>query len=73
MVLDLPNELSKSGFIRLPEILRLVPVSKSTWWAGIKTGRYPSGVKLSPNVTAWRVSEIEALLIDLSDASEVDL
>jgi predicted DNA-binding transcriptional regulator AlpA len=29
------------GFLRLPEVLKLIPVSKATWWAGVKTGRYP--------------------------------
>ena len=40
----------------------LIPVKASTWWAGVKSGRYPQPVKISPRVTAWRVSDIRALI-----------
>ena len=40
----------------------LIPVSESSWWAGIKIGRYPTPVKLGPGTTAWRSEEIETLL-----------
>lgn len=53
---------SESGFLRLPEVLKRYPVSKTTWWAGIKAGRYPAGVKLSPRVTAWRAQDIAKLM-----------
>ncbi len=63
----LPNRstsvlLPQDGFVRLLTVLSLFPVSKSTWWAGIKTGRYPSPVKLGPRATAWRVEDIRALI-----------
>ncbi len=54
--------LPETGFIRLPEVLKVFPVSKSTWWAGVKSGRFPQAVKLGPRVTAWRVEEIRALI-----------
>ena len=47
---------------RLPTVLAHVPVSKSEWWHGIKTGRYPAGIKLSPRITAWRSSDIRSLI-----------
>jgi predicted DNA-binding transcriptional regulator AlpA len=56
------HPLPETGFIRLPEILRVIPVGKSTWWAGVKTGRFPKPVKLGPRITAWRVEEIRALI-----------
>ena len=56
------NRLEELGFLRLKEVLRLYPVSKSVWWAGVKAGKYPQPVKLSTRVTAWRASEIEKLL-----------
>ena len=52
----------QQGFLRLPEVLSLVPVSKSTWWAGIKTNRFPPPVKISSRVTAWRAEDIAALI-----------
>lgn len=54
--------LPETGFIRLPQVLALVPVCKTTWWAGVKSGRYPSPVKLSPRVTCWRVEDIRNLI-----------
>jgi prophage regulatory protein len=62
-----PNtaQLPATGFVRLPHILAPlgpIPVSKSTWWAGIKDGRYPKPVKLGPRITAWRVEDIRALI-----------
>lgn len=56
------NSLPNTGYIRLPEVLKVFPVSKSTWWAGIKSGRYPAGVKLSERVTAWKTEDIRALI-----------
>ncbi len=50
------------GFVRLPQVLAVFPVSRSTWWAGVKAGLYPKPVKLGPRVTAWRVEEVRALL-----------
>lgn len=54
--------LPETGFIRLPEVLKVFPVSKSTWWAGVKDGRYPKPVKLGPKISAWRVSDIQSLI-----------
>jgi len=50
------------GYIRLPDVLKVFPVSKSSWWAGIKEGRYPQPVKLGPRTTAWRVEDIRELI-----------
>jgi predicted DNA-binding transcriptional regulator AlpA len=63
--------LSETGFLRLREVLRYYPVSKSTWWAGIRTGRYPQPVKLGERATAWRVEDIRALIETASAAKAV--
>jgi predicted DNA-binding transcriptional regulator AlpA len=39
-----------------------IPVSKSTWWAGVKSGRFPTPVKIGPRITAWRAEDIHALI-----------
>jgi hypothetical protein len=39
-----------------------LPISKSTWWAGVKDGRYPATVKLGRRITAWKVEDILALM-----------
>ena len=66
------NTLPETGYLRLPQIIvkpkaeppipALIPVSKTTWWAGVKSGRFPKGVKLSERCTAWRVEDIRALI-----------
>ncbi len=56
------QHLQKTGFVRLPTILTYFPVGRSTWWAGVKSGKYPPAIKLSPNVTAWRCEDISELI-----------
>lgn len=54
---------SPQGFLRLPEVLKLVPVSRSTWWNGVRSGRYPKATKaFGARITAWRREDIDALL-----------
>lgn len=54
--------LPETGFLRLPQVLSLVPVKKSCWWAGVKSGHFPRPVKLGPRITAWRVEDIKAYI-----------
>ncbi len=64
--------LPETGFLRLPQILGnpkatppippLIPVGKSCWWAGVKSGRFPQPIKLSPRVTVWRVEDVRDLI-----------
>jgi predicted DNA-binding transcriptional regulator AlpA len=55
------DQLPKTGFVRLATILSAIPVSKSTWWAGVKTGRYPKSIKHGSS-TFWRAEDIHALI-----------
>ncbi len=48
-------------YLRLPQVLERIPVSKSTWWAGVKKGIFPKSIKLSPRVTVWREEDIDSL------------
>lgn len=59
--------LPTTGFLRLPQILAIVPISKSAWWKGCRTGRYPKPVKLGPRTTAWRAEDIAALIASFGD------
>lgn len=54
--------LPATGFVRLAIVLALFPVSKSSWFAGIKAGIYPQPVKLGPRMAAYRVEDIKALI-----------
>lgn len=60
------NNLSQSAYIRLPEILNLLPIGRSTWWLWVATGKAPKGIKLGAKTTAWKLSDIQKLLDDLS-------
>lgn len=60
-----PNTLPETGFLRLRSIIGLnglIPVSKSTWWAGVKDGRFPKPQKLGARITVWRVEDIRKLI-----------
>lgn len=61
MVKDL-KKIPLTGFVRLPAVLAVYPVSAPTWWRGVKSGRFPAPVKLSQNTTAWRAEDIRALI-----------
>ncbi len=57
------KELPTAGFVRLKSIIAPdgpIPVSKSTWYAGIKTSRFPKPVKLG-GIAMWRVEDIRRL------------
>lgn len=49
------------ALLRLPQVLDLIPVSRTTFLTGVRTGRYPAPVKLSPSCTAWRWGDIRTL------------
>lgn len=58
-------DFPKTGLVRLSQIIAPhgpIPVSKSTWWAGCKDGRFPKPLKLSAGVTVWRVEDILDLI-----------
>lgn|GEM_PF-574643 len=57
------HTLPEIGYIRLKEILEIIPVSKSTWYKGIAEGRYPKPTKrFGPRIAAWDIRDIRALL-----------
>jgi predicted DNA-binding transcriptional regulator AlpA len=55
--------LPDTGYLRLPQVLAIIPVSKSTWWAGVRSGRYPQPTRaLGERITAWAASDIRELI-----------
>ena len=64
--------LPSTGLLRLTQIIgkkatgthALIPVGKTTWWTGVKAGRYPQPVKIGERAVAWRVEDIRALISD---------
>jgi predicted DNA-binding transcriptional regulator AlpA len=69
MAVEVPiYTLPSEGFLRLNQIVgskgmpAIIPVSRSSWWAGVKDGRFPKPVKLGKRTTAWKVSDIRAII-----------
>lgn len=64
------DQLPANGLMRLSQIIGdakkglspVIPVSKSTWWQGVKDGRFPKPVKFGNRVTCWRAEDIRALI-----------
>ena len=57
---DLSN-LPDTAIIRLHDVLRLYPVSKSKWWDGVRRLEYPKPVHLGKRARGWRLGDILAL------------
>ena len=58
------------GFLRLPQVLAIFPISKSAWWDGCRTGRYPRPIKLGPRTTGWRAEDIRAFIERVSNEQQ---
>lgn len=59
-----------TGFVRINQIIAPdgpIPVSRSTWWVGCKSGRFPQPIKLTPGVTVWRAEDIRQLFECVED------
>lgn len=56
------KKLPEVGFVRLSTILKVIPVSKSTWWDGVKSGRYPKPVNIGKRITLWKVEDIKKII-----------
>ena len=71
------HDLSIEGFLRLNQIVgnkttpAIIPISKSSWWAGVKEGRFPQPIKLGKRTTVWRMSDIR-LLVEKKSQNELD-
>ena len=63
---DVQSILSKR-LLRINQVLALVPIGRSSWWEGCRTGRYPKPIKLGPRTTVWRAEDIAAFIESLGD------
>jgi len=72
-----PTSLPETGFLRLSQIIGapnavppippLIPVARSTWWAGVRSGLFPRPIKIGPRITVWRVEDIRQLIRETTD------
>ena len=61
------SSIHSKRLLRINQVLAIVPISKSAWWEGCRTGRYPKPVKLGPRTTVWRAEEIKAFIERVSN------
>lgn len=52
--------MSETGFIREKNLLPIVSVSHATLWRYVREGKFPAPVKLSANVTVWKIESVRA-------------
>lgn len=45
----------------LPDVLERFPVSRSVWFAGVRSGKFPAPVKIG-RLSFWRESSLSALI-----------
>jgi hypothetical protein len=70
--------LPETGFLREKQIIgnrkanppipAIIPVCHSSWWGGVRSGRFPKPIKLGPGTTVWRVEDIRALIEQMGGA-----
>ena len=56
------SSLHSQRLLRINQVLAIVPISRSSWWEGCRTGRYPKPIKLGPRTTVWRAEDIAAFI-----------
>lgn len=66
------NPLPEAGYVRLAQILGnpkadppvppILPICKSSWYAGIKSGIYPAPILISPRTAVYPVEAIRRLI-----------
>jgi predicted DNA-binding transcriptional regulator AlpA len=62
-----PCPLPDQGFVRLPSVLAVLGISKTSFLDGIKSGKYPPGKLLSPRCRVWAASSIRELLTSIEN------
>lgn len=60
--------IPETGFVRLSQVLMVIPVKKTCWWEGVKSGRFPKAIKMSRRCTVWRAEDIHELISHISDS-----
>lgn len=63
------QDIPELGFMRLKQVLKVIPLGQTCWLDGVRSGRFPKPVKLSARCTAWRVEDIRELIKRLSNGS----
>ena len=60
------KDASGISLYRLKQVLTRIPISRSAWFAGVQTGRYPRSYSLGPRTTVWRSDDIDQVVASLT-------
>ena len=66
----MPNETQPRSLLRLPQVLERIPVSRSTWLAGVRAGRFPKPHRMGNRCTMWLSTDIEQTIDLLTSTME---
>ena len=65
-----PDTFPPTGFLRLNQVLKIIPVGKTRWYKGLQSGEFPRPVALGSRAKGYRAEDIRALIDRLSAAGE---
>ncbi|MDE7065030.1 MAG: transcriptional regulator [Desulfovibrionaceae bacterium] len=54
--------LPETGFLRLADVLRYIPIKKTRWYKGVKNGEFPAPIAYGTRAKFYRVEDIRALI-----------
>lgn len=63
--------LPREGFVRLPVILHVLGVCKTSFYLGIRDGKFPAPIKIGPRTSVWRVEDIRAIIAKVAHENGV--
>jgi predicted DNA-binding transcriptional regulator AlpA len=68
-----PNLVDASkacGFLRLPQVMQLIPIGKTSIYEKIRKGEFPAQIKLGTKTSVWRREDIDAYIKKMSEAND---
>ena len=67
-----PIQTSPRRLYRIKQVLEVIPVSKTTWWNGVRDGRFSKPIRIG-RMTFWRSEDIETFIDALNSADLAEL
>ncbi len=62
-----PTDFPSAGYVRLPQVLSVIPIGTTTWWRWVREGKAPKAIKLGARTTAWKAQDILSLIDQLAE------
>lgn len=70
---SITHTLPNTGFLRLKEVLKFIPVSRATIYRKIEEGKFPKAYRLGSNTTVWRAEDIQAYIQQIVNSQGKDM